>query len=188
MWQNENLLSSKFARLITSALLFTLDASQAGSFSNCGPFLIESSLCLRNFHCFRFGNRFVHHVVVRPGNATSFRDVVLVSLLLSVSQFQPVEHHRCLCPRHTPIPTSGRSGSAGLRRAQVVARTLLHRKGWSIASRIQRMLAWSGAEKNAVRMKDEEPREKEKLSSDAELVLRVISCLAAAVRCSRPVP
>ena len=53
------------------------------------PFLIESSLCLNNFHCCRYESRFVHHFVVRPGNMTSVRDVALVSFLLTLWWFDP---------------------------------------------------------------------------------------------------
>ena len=65
------------------AFLITLNSSRAGSFCNC-PFRVETSLCIRKCHCFRYWNRFVHHPEVRHGNLTSVRDVVLVGLLLSV--------------------------------------------------------------------------------------------------------
>ena len=74
---------SDFALRTTSALLVTLDSSEAGSFCK---FVHSSSTaaCLRKVHYCRYGNRFLNHVVVRHGNWTSVRDVVLVSLFLTL--------------------------------------------------------------------------------------------------------
>ena len=50
--------------------------------------LSTAAFCLRNFHCCRHGNRFVHHVVVRHGNLTSVRDVVLMRFLFVLQKFE----------------------------------------------------------------------------------------------------
>ena len=73
MLQNELSCLFHFALRITSALLVTLDSSEASQLllQFC-PFLVESGVFLGKCHCFRYGIRF-------HGNMNSVRGVVLVS-------------------------------------------------------------------------------------------------------------
>ena len=75
-------LLSDIARRSTSALLVTLDSSQAGSLCNFVLSLSRAAFASEIVIAFRCKNRLVNHVVVRHGNvtSTSVRDVVLMSL------------------------------------------------------------------------------------------------------------
>ena len=58
--------------------------------SQRAPLFVHCNSRYWNCHCFRYDNRVMHHVVLRHGNVTSVRDVVLVSLvctLLSIETF-----------------------------------------------------------------------------------------------------
>ena len=56
----------------------------------CFIFLVERRLCLKNCHCFKNRNRFLHHVAVRRGNVASVRDVVFVSLVRTLFHSNPL--------------------------------------------------------------------------------------------------
>ena len=59
------------------------------------PLSLSREKPLSNVHCFRYKNRLVRHVAVRHGNATSVRDVVQVSLFLTLCSSNSLRFNDC---------------------------------------------------------------------------------------------
>ena len=97
MWPSELSCFFYFCSSHHFCLLFTLDSSQSGNFCHRLTCLVVGCLCLRNLHCFRCWNRFVHHVELRNWNMTSVRNVVLVSLFCTLCGSSPLRFD-AICP------------------------------------------------------------------------------------------